>query len=162
ALFPLALLSGCAGLRPTVAERPAEVVVPPPGARGVLFCADGAGDSVGVTRAFQQGFARQGIPLHVERVRWSHGRGRILADQVDSCNVEVEGRRLAARVGAWRASCPGSPVYLVGHSAGCAVVLSAAESLPPGSVDTAVLLAPAVSADYDLRPTLACARRGVD
>jgi pimeloyl-ACP methyl ester carboxylesterase len=106
--------------------------------------------------------ARQGIPLHVERVRWSHGRGRILADQVDACNVEVEGRRLAASVAAWRASCPSWPVYLVGHSAGCAVVLSAAEALPPGSVERVVLLAPAVSADYDLRPTLACARRGVD
>src|SRR5205807_2637254 len=43
-----------------------------------------------------------------------------------------------------------------------AVVLAAAEALPPDSVDRIVLLAPAVSSAYDLRPALACARGGVD
>jgi hypothetical protein len=41
-------------------------------------------------------------------------------------------------------------------------VLAAVEILPPGSVDRIVLLAPAVSAEHDVRPALACARRGVD
>jgi hypothetical protein len=35
-------------------------------------------------------------------------------------------------------------------------------ALPPDSVERMVLLAPAVSATYDLRPALASCRRGVD
>jgi hypothetical protein len=42
------------------------------------------------------------------------------------------------------------------------VVLAAAEVLPPASVERIVLLAPSVSAGYDLRPALACARCGID
>src|SRR5439155_13518224 len=49
-----------------------------------------------------------------------------------------------------------------GHSAGCQVILSAAEALPPGSIDRIVLLAPAVSPEYDLRPVLRAARGGLD
>ena len=50
----------------------------------------------------------------------------------------------------------------MGHSAGCAVVLAAAELLPPQSVDRIILLAPSVCAAYDLRPALRTARDGID
>ena len=50
----------------------------------------------------------------------------------------------------------------MGHSAGCAVVLAAAEALPPGGVDRIVLLAPSVCTAYDLRPALRSARCGID
>src|SRR5947207_2649584 len=39
---------------------------------------------------------------------------------------------------------------------------AAAEFLPPDSVERVVLLAPSVSAEYDLGPALACAREGID
>ena len=73
-----------------------------------------------------------------------------------------EGQRLACRVTALRQASPAAEVYLVGHSAGCAVVLAAAESLPPGGVNRIILLAPSASLDYDLRPALRCARGGID
>src|SRR5262249_10271481 len=57
---------------------------------------------------------------------------------------------------------PGCKVWFLSHSAGSQVVLAAAENLPPESVERIVLLAPSVSADYDLRQALACARRGID
>ena len=65
-------------------------------------------------------------------------------------------------VAEWRARKPNQAIYLVGHSAGCAVVLVAMEGLPPGSVERVILLAPAVSADYDLRPALAGVRQTID
>jgi pimeloyl-ACP methyl ester carboxylesterase len=93
---------------------------------------------------------------------WSHGCPRILADHIAFGHAREEGRRLAAEVVVLRQGCPDAPVYLVGHSAGCAVVAAAAEWLPPDGVDGIVLLAPALSQGYDLRPVLRCARQRVD
>jgi pimeloyl-ACP methyl ester carboxylesterase len=126
-----------------------------------VFCADGAGGYCGTSSALREAFACQRIPLLVEMVDWSQGLG-IAPDHFNWQNVEVEGQRLARRVLAWRAAYPGQPVYLIGHSAGCAVVLFAAGCLPPDSVDRIVLFAPSVSADYDIRPALASARLGID
>src|SRR5262249_22767887 len=110
----------------------------------------------------RQAIAAQGLPLCVEMVPWSHGYGRGLADQMDYDHARTEGACLAGQILARRQNCPGGPIYLVAHSAGSAVVLAAAEALPPNSVDGIVLLAPSVSADYDVRPALRCARHGVD
>jgi pimeloyl-ACP methyl ester carboxylesterase len=54
------------------------------------------------------------------------------------------------------------PVHVIAHSAGCAVALSAAESVPVNSLARLVLLAPSVSEGYDLRPALAGAAGGID
>jgi pimeloyl-ACP methyl ester carboxylesterase len=167
--FPLALLlAGCVGL--SVREAPpapppavsAALGGPLPAPRAVAFCADGAGGYGGTSRALRAAFARHGVPVQVEEVRWSHGEGRVLADHLHLAHVRAEACRLAGEVTAWRRRHPGQPVYLVGHSAGSAVVLEATRALPPGGVERVVLLAPAVSADYDLRPALAGARAGVD
>jgi pimeloyl-ACP methyl ester carboxylesterase len=89
---------------------------------------------------------------------WTHGAGRFLADLADCGHLDEQGRRLADEVQACRAEAPGRPVYLVGHSSGCAVCLRAAENLPPDSVERVLLIAPAVSAWYDLRPALRACR----
>jgi pimeloyl-ACP methyl ester carboxylesterase len=137
-------------------------VDPPPVEQGIVFTADGAGNFQGTSRALRQAIADQGLPLRVETVDWSHGFGRFLADQVHQAHTQAEGRRLAQQVSCYHQGHPGRPVYLVAHSAGSAVVLAAAEALPPDSVERIILLAPAVSARHDLRPALACARQGVD
>jgi pimeloyl-ACP methyl ester carboxylesterase len=106
-----------------------------------------------------------GLPLHVQTVEWSHGYGRMFADHVDYRHARAEGMKLATQIACYRQAQgqgPPLPVYLVAHSGGSAVVLAAAELLPPDSVERIVLLAPSVSADYDLRPALRCARQGVD
>jgi pimeloyl-ACP methyl ester carboxylesterase len=128
----------------------------------VVFTADGAGGFGTTSSALRSAIADEGLPLCVETVPWSHGYGRGLADQMDYGHAREEGACLAGQVLARRRSCPGSPIFLVAHSAGSAVVLAAAEALPSDSVDGIVLLAPSVSADYDLRPALRSARRGID
>ncbi len=128
----------------------------------VVFVADGSGDYRTTSTALCQAVRASGVPLRVETFVWSHGYGRMLADHVDHCNHLEEGQRLAAFVAAAQQSCPARAVYLVGHSSGAAVVLAAAEAAPPGSLERIVLLAPAVSHNYDLRPALRSCRQGID
>jgi pimeloyl-ACP methyl ester carboxylesterase len=106
--------------------------------------------------------AETSTPVQIETFAWSHGYRRVLADQVDHENHLVQGQRLASQVSAYRTAHPKQRVYLVGHSAGCAVVLAAAEAQPPGSVNRIILLAPSVCATYDLRPALRATREGID
>src|SRR5207245_11522154 len=93
---------------------------------------------------------------------WSHGYLRNFADHNDYAFARFRGRELVERVLQQRRERPDVPVSLVGHSAGCGVVLAAAEQLPPDTIDRIVLLAPSVSADYDARPALQAARLGID
>jgi pimeloyl-ACP methyl ester carboxylesterase len=128
----------------------------------VVFVANGSGDFRTVTYNLTQVVAEAQVPLQVETVTWSHGYARYIIDHTDHANHIEQGCRLAAQVAAYRAASPGRKVYLLGHSAGCAVVLAAAERLPPESVDRLILMAPSVCMNYDLRPALRGTRRGID
>jgi pimeloyl-ACP methyl ester carboxylesterase len=128
--------------------------------RGVVFVADGSGDS----RQVSDGLAGllQANCLRVQRVPWSHGAGRVLADVYDASNQKCEGQKLAQDVLAYRQANPGNRLCLVGYSSGTGVVLDAAQTLPPGSVDRIVLLAPVVTARRDLRTSLRASCQGID
>lgn len=157
----LPLFAGCAaaGSRAETAR-----YFPPPSSppRGVVFVVNGSGDFRTVSMNLSRVLAETGTPLQMETVAWSHGYGRYIADHVDHDNQLAEGEKLAAQVSAYSKTYPGRKVYLIGHSAGCAVVLAAAERLPPDSMDRIILLAPSVCTAYDLRPTLRAARGGLD
>lgn len=129
---------------------------------GLVYVANSSGDFRTTTAALVRAAAEEGTPLCVETFVWTHGFGRYVLDHVDHDNLCAQGRRLAETVLAARQGCPGRPVYLVGHSAGCAVVLYAAELLPPDTFERIILLAPTVSPGYDLRPALTASRQGVD
>ena len=129
---------------------------------GVVFVVDGAGGFEATSRNLGQTVAEEKMPLDVRVFHWSHGYWRVIADQTHAAHAQREGGKLAELVLKCRQESPTSPIYLVAHSAGCAVVLIAAESLPPNAVERIVLLSPAVSAKFDLRPGLRCACRGVD
>jgi pimeloyl-ACP methyl ester carboxylesterase len=156
-LAAVCLLSGCATVR-----HEAYTPVVCPCDRGLVFVADGAGGFECTSAIMEDVVAEDHLPLGVEMVDWSHGFGRFFADQMDYDHARAEGRCLAERIRARRLACPTGPIYLIGHSAGSGVVLAAAECLPPDSIDDIVLLAPSVSADYDLRPALRASRRGID
>jgi pimeloyl-ACP methyl ester carboxylesterase len=86
----------------------------------------------------------------------------VVADQVDENHARAEGWRLAAQIIAERREHPDEEIYLLAYSAGCTVVLSAAEALPPQIVDRIILLSASAPMDYDLRPALRCSRVGID
>jgi hypothetical protein len=151
------VLPACAHL-----QRDAGAALPPVAPLHVLFVADGAGDFQATSKAVRDTAAADGWPLDVHTVVWSHGYLRILADHTDYASARARGRDLAALVLTQRQARPDLPVSLMAHSDGSAVVLAAAEDLPPDTLDRIVLLAPAVSSDYDVRPALRATRGGVD
>ena len=69
---------------------------------------------------------------------------------------------IASRIVKYENQYPGRPVYLLGHSAGCHMVVKSLEALPRGyQVDRAILLASCLASDYDLRPAMAHTRLGI-
>jgi pimeloyl-ACP methyl ester carboxylesterase len=153
----LPLLAGCA-----VVPTRIESCAPPSQARGIVLVADGAGGWQNAPRAIAQTADRLRLSLYVRSFDWTHGRGQGLADVVDVDYSRCQGRRLAEEVCRYQRAFPGVPVFVVGYSAGSAVALAAAEWLPADSLERLVLLAPAVSASYDLRRALASTRQGID
>ncbi len=130
-------------------------------APATVFVADGAGDYQMLTIMLRTVTQKDGYPFDIVLAHWSHGTGRILADQLDYPHVRDEGANLAMLVQTYRAAQPDRPLFLVGHSAGAAVVLAALENLPPGVVERAVLLAPAVSDGYDVRRALCAVKQDI-
>jgi hypothetical protein len=156
-LWLLPLVGGCVSLPARFESR-----LPPGLSRGEVIVAGGAGGRQDPAAAIADAADDACLGLHVRSFDWCHGMGRALADVSDADHARRQGRRLAAEVRRCLAERPGNGVSLVGYSAGCAVVLAAAEELPADSLDRIVLLAPAVSPCHDLRRALASARRGID
>jgi hypothetical protein len=130
---------------------------------GVIFVANGAGDLRGTSEGFAAAIADAGLHWEVRTVRWAHTVAATgFLDLKDRKNHKTQGKALAAEVAAYRAANPGKMICLAGHSAGCSVVLAAAEALPPGSVDHIVMLAAAVSCQQDLKPALHCVTCAID
>src|SRR5207245_886962 len=76
--------------------------------------------------------------------------------------AQEQGCRLAEQIKSYHQAHPTQAIYLVAHSAGTGVALTALAAVPPGSVNRVILLAPSVSTDYDLRPALRGTRDGMD
>jgi pimeloyl-ACP methyl ester carboxylesterase len=76
---------------------------------------------------------------------------------------QAEARRLAEHIQAIQAEKPSTPIILVGHSGGGAMIVLALEQLPPGClVRQAILIAPALSPRYPLALALEHATAGID
>jgi pimeloyl-ACP methyl ester carboxylesterase len=160
--WPLAaflLLPGCAVLRQ---EGSIAAAAPPRAVHGIVYFVDGAGGFEAASRTFRATVVEEKMPLEVRGFHWTHGYCRVFADQMHAAHMTRSGQNLADQVLRCREESPGQPIYLVGHSAGCGVVLRAAANLPPDTLERIVLLAPAVAADHDLRAALTSARRGID
>lgn len=154
-------LGGClASSRPPVAPYPVHYAGDAGG--DLLFVANGSGGGWALSDGLDYVAGRTGTSVRVVPVDWSHGRGRVLADHLNQANQRQQGQYLAAQVQAALQANPGRKIYLAGHSSGCAVILTAAEALPPGTLAGVVLLAPATCAYHDLRPTLRASRGGID
>jgi len=128
----------------------------------LVWVVDGAGDLKGCSNALGATNATMADPVDLEVFAWSHGYRRLLLDQIGTGHAKAQGMKLAHEILERKLKEPGRRVVLVAHSAGCAVALAACDQLPIDSVDRDILLAPSVSTNYDIRPTLWSAREGVD
>jgi pimeloyl-ACP methyl ester carboxylesterase len=133
-----------------------------PDYRPLVWVLDGAGDLKGSSNALTQVNSAAGNPVELTVFPWSHGYRRLLMDQVDMSHARNQGAKLAQAIMDRKAREPGRRVVVMGHSAGCAVVLTACDLLPIDAIDRVILLAPSVSTGYDIRPTIWSAREGVD
>jgi pimeloyl-ACP methyl ester carboxylesterase len=132
-----------------------------PGPPGVVFVAGGIGGIDPLQVAAPLALPLAGVPHEVRVFEWTHGRGQLLRDLQDTRHLLAQADRLAGEVRAVWEHDPGRPVYLLGHSAGAAVVLAAAERLPPASLERIVVLSAAVSPGFDLTAALRATRREV-
>jgi hypothetical protein len=126
----------------------------PPGERALVITAGGVGGFDFSGTALRYLLARESLPYAVHGFRWGHGLGHWFMDLTDVPNRDAMAARLAELIGRFRASQAGFPVFLVGKSGGSGIVVKALEQLEVGSVERVVLLAPALSPDYDLSAAL--------
>lgn len=156
-LAGLCLLSGCASVPSRVTS-----YKPPVPPQGIVLVTNGAGGNTEATRALVSAVKKSGLPLSIRTFEWTHGVGRSVTDMTDVEHAQEQGRLLAEQIITYRATYPNTPIYLLGYSAGTHVTLEATRWLEPNSLERVILLAPAVSSEYDLSVTLAAARQGVD
>lgn len=149
ALLVLTSASGCGGFhfvhKAPEPPRPLEVAI---------FVADGAGNFQNCSGALRDACEGTKPPSFVHTFEWSHGYARILADQLDFQHARKAGAALARQLEDFHQQAPKCRIFVMGHSAGSSVVLAALESVSPGVVERAFLIAPSVSATYDLTPAL--------
>jgi pimeloyl-ACP methyl ester carboxylesterase len=128
----------------------------------LVIVVDGAGGFEASSKTISQAVHEDHLPIEVRSYRWTHGFCRVASDQMHATHMRREALRLADYILTCREAVPVQPIILLGHSAGCGLVLTAAEQLPPNSLEDIVLLAPAVYAQHDLRPALTSSRRGIE
>lgn len=121
----------------------------------VVFVVPGVGGDGSGYDALRHGLRDGGVKDNILTVTWGAPLPLFFLNfQTDSIHHSAEAK-LRGRIIAWQDEHPGGTVSLVGHSAGCGVVLGAIASLGNGrAVKMVVLLAPSVSPGYDLRPAL--------
>ncbi|MDW8267365.1 MAG: hypothetical protein RMJ52_18740 [Gemmataceae bacterium] len=153
-----AALVCCAGAGNVQADSPT-IACP---AAPLVFVADGAGNFQMTSKALKHAVAEYQLPLVVETFCWSLGKYRVIADTLNRDNAREKGRQLAQVVIERRRAGFAGPIYLIGHCAGCVVILAAAEHLPPASVTRIILLQPSSHSLHDLRPALRAASEGID
>jgi pimeloyl-ACP methyl ester carboxylesterase len=104
---------------------------------------------------------RSGVRHELRNFPWTHGKCLILRDLQDTRYLLARAAELAEEIRKIKSAEPDRPVYLMGHSAGAAVSLAAAEQLPPCTLERIILLSAAVSPDYDLQQALRATRREI-
>lgn len=130
---------------------------------GVVFVLPGIEGKSVWNRNIALGLDEGGVRSAIEVYDWTLGvPGATVLNITSHDRNRREAARLARRIVEHRDRYPGSPVYLIGHSAGGGVAAFALEALPPGrQIDQAILLAPALSPEYNLTTALRRTRAGI-
>ena len=145
------LLSLCAALTGCSATP----VIHPQAANDTIFLPGVGGDTPVYANAIDA-LRDAGDPDRLEILNWGYGWLLFFVTINDGPLHHDTEKKLVAEIMQWRSAHPGSRIVLIGHSAGAGVILGALARLDPGVVvGPVVLLAPAVSPEYDLRPILA-------
>jgi len=155
ALLALALLSGCTA--------PSALRSRDRYKNGVVYVLPGIEGKSPFNRNLAIGLDEGGVRSAIEVHDWTYGvPGANVFNLINIDRNRREARYLVDKIVRQRDRYPGSPVVLIGHSGGGGIAVLALEALPPGrQIDLAVLLAPAISPEYDLSASLRRTRAGI-
>jgi pimeloyl-ACP methyl ester carboxylesterase len=129
--------------------------------RGHVIVVGGIGGLDWCGIALRHLLKKKRIPFAVDLVPWGLGFGRWYADLTNVDNRDRHARAIAEDIRQYKAGLPDCPVFLVAKSGGSGVAVKALELLDEQAVERVILLAPAVSPDYDLTAALRAVRREI-
>ena len=125
-----------------------------PTTRPLVLHIPGVGGFMDVDRSMLHGLELAGVDADFRYHDWTVTEHGVPALHDYSRNQrDAEG--LAQSISVRHHAYPDGTIYLTAHSGGCAIAVWALEKLPPGSnVDVVLLMAPALSPQYDLSKAL--------
>lgn len=149
------LLAGC--------ESPGHLRRAPRYENGLVIILPGIEGKSIFNRNLAVGLDEGGVRAAIEVFDWTTGvPGAFVYNLADIERNRREARRIAQRVERYAASHPDGPVHLIGHSGGGGIAVLALEAMKPGmQVDSVILLAPALSPEYDLSAALPHTRTAI-
>ncbi|MHC4562396.1 MAG: hypothetical protein ACYS8X_06450 [Planctomycetota bacterium] len=129
--------------------------------KGLVVVLSGIEGRSGLTMTICQGLDNGGVDGAIEITDWASPWGPI-----DSLRNEQRNRRqaerIADRIADYQHDYPGRWAYVVGQSGGGGLAVWVAEAMPVNhSLDGVILLAAAISPDYDLTPALVGTKAGI-
>lgn len=159
----MAILAVLSGLVPLVGCMPAvRYVTPQRTSRGYTMILPGIEGGSVWNMNIAAGLVDGGVPSEIEVYDWTLSVVGFAANLRFQWRNEQEALKIANKIAAYQNLHPGCPVHIIGHSGGGGIAIMALERLPAGhEISSALLLAPAVSPDYDLRSALRRTRFGI-
>lgn len=156
-LLPLALLTAGGCVSP-----PRNLGAPERYDHGLVLVLPGIEGRSIWNRDIALGLDAGGVSSAIEIWDWTYGPAALVYNLVSRERNEQEAQRLADHVEAYRAQYPARPVHMIGHSGGGGIAVLALECLPAERpIELALLLAPALSPQYDLSTALQRTRGGI-
>jgi len=102
------------------------------------------------------------VPSAIEVYDWTRGPLYMVSNLRGTERNRSEAQKVAAKIIDYQDRYPGRPVNLIGHSGGGGMAIMALEALPAGRrISGAILLAPPLAPDYDLRLALSHTETGI-
>lgn len=130
--------------------------------RGYILFLPGVAGTESSMIHLAEGLREAGIDRAIDFDVWGD---KPFAELKNVRSLELNRKRAAeraAKVAAYQREYPGSPIHIVGFSGGGGIALFLCEALPAEvRVDRVILLAGAVSPEYDLAPALRHCRGGI-
>jgi pimeloyl-ACP methyl ester carboxylesterase len=120
--------------------------------KGTVFIIDGAGGSGFTPLVFRR--TLKDLPYSVQHFRWGTGYMRIISDLTNKANIDSKAAEFAQVINQYRLTNLNHKVFVIAKSAGTVIALKALALLEPASVESVVLLAPAVSPRFPLGESL--------
>jgi pimeloyl-ACP methyl ester carboxylesterase len=109
-----------------------------------------------------QGLVNARAPCAIDLYDWTAGGLMMLYNLRGLDRNRHEARTIARKIMAYQDCYPGRPVNLIGYSGGAAMAVFALEALPPErKVTSAILLAPTLAPEYDLRTAASRTEQGI-